>query len=597
MNIPQESELDNNGKRGKPYLQKRYPEFVKYLEQRYPDVNKFSAAIYLYYRNMEHPKCPICGKPTPFLDYTRGFQRCCSSKCATNDPAFREKSKQTNLRKYGVEHASQNKDIKKKIVDTTVSRHGGMGNASESTKAKQQGTMLDKYGAKHARQVDELNKKANETLIGKYGGCGARSQIIADKIAQTMLDKYGVPNYALTPEMHAKARATNLKRYGFEIATQNPEISNKISRSKMRSFTELHNNILYIEKDDNGDIYYTCKCPHEECRGCTEKQYKILAQRYCDRRLDGTEPCTNLLPVMKSHNKNTSLELFVSRVLDECGVDPSTIKTNYRALLSPKEVDIYDPIHGIAFECNGCYWHSDERKSPAYHVRKYKECQAKGVQLIAIWEDWILKKPEIVKSIIKSKYHYFEKAYYARKCEVKMIPSSEVRTFYDTNHIQGHSNASKHYGLYYNNELISAMSFSKMRGCMGSQTTREGQWELVRFCNKLNTHVIGGAGKLLQRFIRDEQPTSVVSFSSNDISNGSLYKKLGFEKVGENNSYWYIGQDYKRYHRSNFTKAAIVKNGMAPDTEKWTETEVMMKHGFIRIYDSGQTKWVLNLDK
>lgn len=537
MNTPQESELDNNGKRGKLYLQKRYPEFVKYLEQRYPDVNKFSAAIYLYYRNMEHPKCPMCGKPTPFLDYTRGFQRCCSSKCATNDPTFREKSKQTNLRKYGVEHASQNKDIKKKIVDTTVSRHGGMGNASESTKAKQHSTMLDKYGTTHALQVDGVWEKARQTC---------------------------------------------LERYGSVWASQNEEISKKISNGLLKA--AKRDDIVSAFRTSEGEIRYICKCPHSECTKCEERLYEISASRYFNRKKDLSEPCTHILPEMKEHSTGTTGEIYIRKIVGETN---NEVIYNDRTILGGQELDIYIPELKLAIEYNGVYWHSDYIKSPSYHVNKFKKCAQKGIQLIQIWEDQFKTKAEAVANIIRSKCGLYKTRCYARNTEITELSPQDANVFYNKYHLQGAVNGSCHYGLKYGEALVAAASFGKGRYSDG--------WELLRFCVASDYQVVGGAGKLLKHFINTYKPTKVISYSSNDISDGSLYKKLGFEKAGESQSYWYIDKTYKRYHRSNFTKGTLVKKGWLNDGE--TEATTMKSHGFIRIYDSGQTKWVLNLDK
>jgi hypothetical protein len=542
---------------------------------------------------MEHPKCPVCGAPVPFLDETRGFQRCCSSKCANSDPEFRKKVTETCLKKYGTKTPSENPEIKKKLMKTYIANNGGMGNASRSVATKQKNTMKELYGAEHALQCDQFIYKSKATQTTRYGGIGMASDELRSRASKTNKERYDCENVFGSSMIRSKIKATNLSKYGTEIATQNPTIAAKISRSKSKSFIDLHNDIVEINKIGE-NLMYTCKCPHPECTRCDDKVYIINSRRYCDRKLDGTEPCTKILPVIPGRIKNTYPEIFVRSILAEI-IPEIHLSFNNRTLIAPQELDIYDKLHGLAFECNGCYWHS--KKAPSYHKQKFLQCQQKGVQLITIWEDWIKNKPEIVRSIIRAKYHYFDRIIYARKCELKTVPPTDSAKFLEINHIQGQTRASVHYGLYYEGELVALASFSKMRGCMGSKTTREGQWELVRFCNILNTSVVGGADKFIKHFIKDYQPTSIVSFSSNDISDGALYKRLGFEKVSVNSSYWYIGRNYRRYHRSNFTKSAITKLGLAPAREKWTETEAMMEHGFVQIYDSGQTKWILQIKR
>ena len=82
--------------------------------------------------------------------------------------------------------------------------------------------------------------------------------------------------------------------------------------------------------------------------------------------------------------------------MDENGIP---YETNNRTILGGKELDIYIPSKQIAIECNGIYWHSYDNKPIKYHINKYTECLNKGIQLITIWEDWIIHKPEIVRSI------------------------------------------------------------------------------------------------------------------------------------------------------------------------------------------------------
>lgn len=111
---------------------------------------------------------------------------------------------------------------------------------------------------------------------------------------------------------------------------------------------------------------------------------------------------------------------------------------------------------------------------------------------------------------------------------------------------------------------------------------------MYRFCNKLNTQIIGGASKLFKHFINNYQVNKIESFSSNDISNGLLYNKLGFKLESETISYWYI-KNKKRYHRYKFRKSELVKLGY--DKNK-TEFQIMEDNGYHRIYDTGQKKWI-----
>ena len=264
--------------------------------------------------------------------------------------------------------------------------------------------------------------------------------------------------------------------------------------------------------------------------------------------------------------------------------------TNCRGIIS-KELDIYIPSKNIAIEFNGIFHHSDERKPNNYHVNKCNECKAKGIQLISIWEDLYVTKYNIIKSVLLSKLGIYENKIYARKCRIAKVDSKTANAFYDNNHIQGKCNATIHYALIYENNIVSMMSFGKRS--LGKDC--DIQWELIRYCSLLNTCVIGGASKLFNRFIHDYKPFKIISWSSNDISDGYMYKKLGFEFVNSSSSYWYVSkQSCKRYHRSVFSKVNLLKKGIIDVDDNRSEREIALDLNFRRIFDSGQSKWVWN---
>ena len=119
-------------------------------------------------------------------------------------------------------------------------------------------------------------------------------------------------------------------------------------------------------------------------------------------------------------------------------------------------------------------------------------CNSNGIQLFHICEDDWIYKQNIIKSMILNKLGKSSNKIYARKTEVKeVIDNKLVREFLDNNHIQGFVGSKIKLGLFYKDELVSLMTFSK-RTFMKNE-----DYELVRFCNKLNTNVIGGASKLL----------------------------------------------------------------------------------------------------
>ena len=103
--------------------------------------------------------------------------------------------------------------------------------------------------------------------------------------------------------------------------------------------------------------------------------------------------------------------------------------------------------------------------------------------------------------------------------------------------------------------------------------------------------MIGGCSKLFSYFVKKYSPNKIISFSSNDISEGELYKRLGFTFDHETIGYWYVDKNMKRHHRYSFTKKMLVKRGFDPNL---SERQIMSQLNYYRIYDSGQKKWEYN---
>lgn len=267
------------------------------------------------------------------------------------------------------------------------------------------------------------------------------------------------------------------------------------------------------------------------------------------------------------------------------------IKISQRTVLGDsKELDILIPSKNLAIEFDGLYWHSEVKKTDKrYHLDKTIECEKKGIRLIHVFEDeWDFKK-EIVKSRIKNILTLNDKRIYARNCEIRPVDSEICRQFLDNNHMQGGINASIKYGLYYENELVSVMTFCKLRKNLGHKP-KNGEYELLRFCNKLNTAVIGGASKLFKHFIDEYKPDTVISYSDRRWNTGNVYKKMGFKfsHYSQPNYFYIIGQN--RYNRFGFRKDILVKNGFDPNK---SEHQIMFERGIYRIYDCGTAvyKW------
>ena len=437
---------------------------------------------------------------------------------------------------------------------------------------------------KCADSCKDVQERKKQTSLKNFGTTvPMHCKEVLEKQKRTCQERYGVDNAFQSKELMSKARKTCIEKYGTEYANQSEDVKEKIWSAKFNIALDKYEGILDILKGDNRGSMYTMKCPDRKCTKCQERTFEIRSDVLRSRLRLGADICTRRSPI-GAHIKNTTLELFIQSILDENKI---VYETNNRKILNGKELDIYIPSKRIAIECNGVYWHA--MYDSKYHYEKWKACKEQGIQLLSIWEDWITNKPEIVKSIILSKLGIYEKSIGARECRIcTKVKSNEARQFLEANHIQGFCNSTYKYGLYYNDELVALMVFSKENNASKKCTG----WTLQRFCNKLNTHVVGGAQRLLTHFCKEHPEGDIVSFAAHDISTGDLYEKIGFKYINEMQAnYWYVhNQTHQRFHRSSFMKKDLVRKGYDASL---TEEQIMMTTDYLRIFDSGQSKYIL----
>ena len=163
-------------------------------------------------------------------------------------------------------------------------------------------------------------------------------------------------------------------------------------------------------------------------------------------------------------------------------------------------------------------------------------------------------------------------------------------------HIQGICQSSIQLGAYYNNNLVSVMTFGKQRRIMGfknNNNNNNNNYELLRFATSQN--VVGIGGKLLSYFIKNYDPKKIISYADKrwTHSTNNVYEKIGFKKINNGTpNYWYIHKKnfQRRYHRFSFRKTELNKKLQTFDPTL-TEWENMQLNGYDRIWDCGSLKY------
>jgi hypothetical protein len=198
--------------------------------------------------------------------------------------------------------------------------------------------------------------------------------------------------------------------------------------------------------------------------------------------------------------------------------------------------------------------------------------------------------------LILQKIHHVTKSVilpviYARKCEVRKISNQQAGQLFNIAHIQGNVAAQYCYGLFYNDELVAAQTFSSPRVMM-SKGEPPGTYELVRYATNPKYRVPGGASKLLQAFVRDGHPTKIFSLSDMRWSEGNLYQQLGFSKKADNPPDYFYVVNNERKHRWGFRKDLLKQNPKVQWDVNRTEYDMVLKDlGHDRVWGKGTTRW------
>jgi len=585
--------------RGGIYIKIHFP----YLFDKLKEINKtLENGIYdIYYDIHQIPKCLFCGKDVGFKNFKNGYNRFCCVKCMAQHNRFnnetKDKRKKTNLERYGYEYHLQNPSIKESIKNKCVEEYGVVWTSQipEAIEKKKQ-TNLERYGVENPSKNESIKNKTKQTNLERYGVESvlqikwihdrgikkAASTEIKEKIKQKNLEKYGVTSFLATEECQNKSKLETLRKFGVIRPFQNRNIYEKGIKTKklkrMKRYSLLREKLesdfdLVLQEDVPSHIKEDVYC---ECvNGHIFKRQAYL--------FDNNPYCPYCNKKKKSLGERQIKDLLLG-YMDEKDIQCSfrDYDNGIENKFSYNETDILIRCRNIGIEFNGVYWHSERMgKDKSYHVNKTNLCEEKSIQLIHIFEDEWLFKNEICKSVLLSKFGIFENKIHGRKCEVRQISSKDKNLFLDQNHLQGKDTSSIKLGLFYNDELVSCMTFGKRK------ITGRLSLELIRFCNKTNTQIIGGANKLFKHFLKNFwKGEEIISYADRRWSNGNLYEKLGFELSHKSApSYWYLCKG-KRIHRSVYMKHKLPKllENFNPDLTEW---ENMQINGFDRIWDCG----------
>lgn len=475
----------------------------------------------------------------------------------------KEKQRNTMLEKYGVENAFCMPDHATKSDKTKLEKYGTTDiTAIPGIMERKRQTSLLNHGVEHPSQSKQVREKTRQTVMEKYGGTiPLASAAVREKARNSMQAKYGVDNYFQSGQNQEKIKQDRLRRCGY---------SNPGQRHLSAATLQL------LQDRDAFSAAVTNLSLEAAARKIGVSAFTIASYA----------SAYDVKDIMKI-GMGSADQFEIADWLGSMGIK---VLCNVRDIIPPKEIDIYLPDYNIGIEYNGAYYHSEVtgNKKSNYHREKSIKCAEKGVKLIQICSMAYKNKPEVIKSIISAQLGLNQKIA-ARKCTVKAVDFAEAVSFLTENHLQNATTTgSVRLGLYYGSDLLQLLTFGKERKSLGASGDSN-KWELIRMASKMGHTIVGGTSKLFAHFLKNYDPTSIISYSDLRYFTGNSLTKLGFESVGTSDpGYWYTS-DYKTcHHRYNFRKQELIKNGADPALSEW---EIMQALGYDRIWDCGNAKF------
>jgi len=556
-----------------------------------------------------------------FISMSQGYHKYCSVICATNSKETREKTRQTYLKRYGVDNPSKSKTIQDKFKKTCLKKYGvdnPMKNKdivktvennnlkkygvkwlllTDDVKSKSKQTMLKKYGVDNPMKNKKIKEKSKQTCLERYGvNSYSKTKLFKEKYKSTMLERHGVEHALQVEEFKEKSKQTCLKRYGTEIASSSEIIKNRIIKNNLKKYNKHH--VLQVKeikdkiKKTRQNNFYNMLINSNRLKNLVTPLFELLIFKgvknsyfwkcnkceteFEDNLDNGKVPrCPTCYPILA---KNTSIG--EQEVLEFVKQYYPSVENPNKTILNGKHIDIYIPEIKLGIEYHGLYWHSESIiLNKNYHQEKHLLAKEKNVQLIQIFEDEWIEKQNIIKSILLNKMGKSPNKVFARKCKIKEVSNKEAKQFLFDNHLQSEINGT-HMGLYFESELVSMITMGK------SRFNKKYDYEILRFCNKLNYSITGGLSRLLSHFKKLNPNSSIITYADARYGTGSGYENCGFEyKELTNPNYFYL-KNNGRENRIGYQKHKL-ENLLESFDSTLTEWQNMQLNGFDRIWDAG----------
>lgn len=349
---------------------------------------------------------------------------------------------------------------------------------STTVKSNRKKTMIKNFGVEHALQ----------------------SELLMNKMKDTIKNRFRVDNVSNCKSIIDKKNDNNYIKYGVKNVFQLIDVQKTIKDISVNKFINNISKKFKINPKNieiNGsNITISNYCIHHP-------QFTITKENYYNRIKYHANLCTECFPIgEQSSIKEIEVRDYIK---NELNFNVEKIKINNN------EIDIYVNEFKLGIEFNGLYWHSNLYKDINYHLAKTELCNKNNIKLLHVFEDeWVYKK-EIVKNIIKSNLNIYDNIISFNECIITVIDNKTANEFFIINHIDGAFDCKINIGLFYNEELVSAMGINYNSNVINIQRT----------CDRVNFKVINSFNKMLNFLIKTYNPTQINYYLNRRFYNDS----------------------------------------------------------------------------
>lgn len=344
-------------------------------------------------------------------------------------------------------------------------------------------------------------------------------------------------------------------------------VSNRLERVGV--VINLHPQKLGLDEQEVIDQYVN--------QGKTGKQ--IAAALGCDH--------TVIYDILEAAGIDRRKEYWHSAAENELRVflEASTGKKWPSINIGDRQLDLYNKEIGLAIEYCGLYWHCEYHatyRDKFRHWSKMDLCASKGIRLITIFEDEWLNRTDLVKSILLSKVGIFNRRVGASRCKLVELNKQSAKDFIQSYHLQGMKNTSIIHalGLMLHEELLGVAT-------LGAHHRGGNLPVLNRLCFKSGVQIMGGASRLVAG-LQKRCNSTILSWSDNRWSDGSVYRSIGFKMDGN------LKPDYSYVDLKSRVPLRVSKQSMKKkEASILTEREIALGMKRYRIWDCGKRRWVL----